>query len=65
MKRSDRWDIIGWKRYAKALVALLAPALTNLATSLQDGVSGAELLRAGVAGILTSIIVWAVPNSET
>lgn len=48
--------------YLKAIVAFLAPALTQLAVDLGGGVSASELARNLVVAILTALVVWATPN---
>lgn len=49
--------------YAKAIVAFIVPVLTSLQAALEkSGISGREIFRTVVSGLLTSLIVWAVPN---
>lgn len=48
--------------YAKAIVAFLAPALTQLAVDLGKGITPTELAKNLTVAILTALVVWAVPN---
>lgn len=49
-------------RYAKALVAFLAPGATLLIAGSTDGLSRTELLVAGLTCIVAAAAVYAVPN---
>lgn len=52
------------KRYAKAVVAFLAPALTGLAGALTDVLSTRQFVFTLAGGALTCIVVWATPNTD-
>lgn len=64
MPRHKKWDILGYRRYLKAIVGFFAPSLTVLASKLEAGITGSELALGVVSGIVTSLVVWAVPNSD-
>lgn len=49
-------------KYAKAIIAFLAPGAVLLITGSTDGFSTSELAVAGLTCIVTSAGVWAIPN---
>ncbi len=50
---------------AKAIVAFVAPCLTDLAASLQTGpVDWEALARRSTIYLIGALVVWAVPNSQ-
>lgn len=50
--------------YAKAIVGFLIPTLTVLVTQIQNGVTGEEILKSVITGVVTALVVWATPNKE-
>lgn len=48
--------------YLKAVVAFLAPVLTQFSIDIQGGVSVREVALNITTGLLTALVVWAVPN---
>lgn len=51
-------------RYAKAIVAFVAPGCALLITGSTDGFSTTELVVAGLTCVVTAAAVWAVPNER-
>lgn len=49
-------------RYAKALVAFIAPGAALLITGSTDGFTTTELVVAGLTCVVTSAAVWATAN---
>lgn len=51
-------------QYAKAVVAFVAPVLTDLAATLQGGsVDWQALARRACIYLIGAIVVWATPNA--
>jgi hypothetical protein len=51
-------------KYAKALLAFIAPGAVLLIAGANDGLTTTELLVAGLTCITTAAAVWAVPNKQ-
>lgn len=51
-------------RYAKAIVAFLAPGAVLLISGSTDGISGGELAVAGLTCIVAAAAVYATPNKQ-
>lgn len=54
-----------WTRYLKAIVGFLAPVLTGLQADLGKGITFREGATNALTGLITALVVWAVPNSQT
>lgn len=53
-----------WTRYLKTIVGFLAPVLTGLQQALSNGVTFQEGARSALTGLITALVVWAVPNNQ-
>jgi hypothetical protein len=49
-------------KYAKAVVAFIAPGAVLLIADASDGLTQTELLIAGLTCITAAAAVWAIPN---
>lgn len=51
--------------YLKAIAAFLAPTLTAVSAQLESEVIDPWVVaRAAMLGVITSVVVWAVPNID-
>lgn len=50
------------REYAKAIVAALIAGLGSLASSMDDGLTGQEIVGSIVTFLVAAGVVWGVPN---